>query len=228
MKLAQARRHALSLEATAEAPHHDYASFRVRGKIFATVPPDGEHLHVFVPPDERDRALALYPGCMTRLSWGQKVLGLRIHLPQAPAPAVNALLDAAYAARVAKDAPPPRHRPTPAAADAHAPYLATLPPDRRAPIMQVQAVVEAAVPGAERCIAYRMPAYRRGKVFFYVAAFKKHLGIYPPVSDDAALVAELQPWRGPKGNLSFAFDSPLPLALIGRVAAALAAQYAAD
>jgi hypothetical protein len=33
-------------------------------------------------------------------------------------------------------------------------------------------------------------------------------------------------WHGPRGNLSFAFDSPLPLALIGRVAAALAAPYA--
>jgi hypothetical protein len=46
------------------------------------------------------------------------------------------------------------------------------------------------------------------------------------VSDDAALVAELQRWRGPKGNLRFPLAEPLPLALIGRVAAALAAQYA--
>lgn len=227
MKLAQVRRHALALEATAEAPHHDFSSFRVRGKIFATVPPDGEHLHVFVPSDERDRALALYPECMAPLHWGQKVLGLRIHLPQAPAPAVKALLAAAYAARVAKDAAPPRRRIAVAAADAHATYLATLPADRRALIEQVRRVVEAAVPGAERCIAYRMPAYRRGEVFFYVAVFKKHLGIYPPVSADAALVAELQPWRGPKGNLSFALDTPLPLALIRRVAVALATQYAA-
>jgi hypothetical protein len=33
-------------------------------------------------------------------------------------------------------------------------------------------------------------------------------------------------WRSPRGNLSFAFDSALPLARIGRVAAALAAPYA--
>lgn len=226
MKLAHARRHALSLEATSEAPHHDFSSFRVRGKIFATVPPDGEHLHVFVPQDERDRAQVLHPDCMSPLTWGRKVLGLRVHLPHAPLPAVKALLDAAYAARVAKDAPLPRRRPVAAFADPHADYLATLPPDRQQLLRQVQATVEAAVPGAERGFSYRMPAYRRGKVFFYFAAFKKHLGIYPPVSDDATLVAELQPWRGPKGNLSFALDQPLPLALIGRVAAALAAQYA--
>jgi hypothetical protein len=70
------------------------------------VPPGGEHLHVFVPQDERDRALALYPGCMQKLLWGAKVLGLRIHLPAAPAQAVKGLLDTAHATR----APRPKRR----------------------------------------------------------------------------------------------------------------------
>lgn len=48
MTLAQVRRLALALPEAAEAPHFDYASFRVRKKIFATAPPDGMHLHVFV------------------------------------------------------------------------------------------------------------------------------------------------------------------------------------
>jgi uncharacterized protein YdhG (YjbR/CyaY superfamily) len=225
MKLEQVRRQALALDAATEAPHHDHGSFRVRGKIFATVPPDGEHLHVFVPQDERDRALVLHPHCMEKLTWGCKVLGLRIHLPKAPPQSVKSLLAAAHAARVAKDAPAPRRPPARHEAT-HEAYFAALPPASRRLLVQVQAAVEAAVPGAQRCIGYRMPAYRRDKVFFYFAAFKQHIGIYPPVVDDAALVAELQPWRGPKGNLSFPLTQPLPLALIGRVAAALAAQYA--
>lgn len=126
-------------------------------------------------------------------------------------------------ARRPPQAPPPR--PPAHAAATHEACLAALPPDSRCLLEQVQAAVEAAVPDAERCVGYQMPAYRRGKVFFYFAAFKKHIGIYPPVRDDASLIAELQPYRGPKGNLSFALDQPLPLALIGRVAAALAAQY---
>lgn len=218
------RRHALALAAATEAPHHDHASFRVRGRIFATVPPDGEHLHVFVSQDQRDRALSLHPHCMERLLWGGKLVGLRIHLPKAPLQAVKGLLDAAHAARVAKDAPARRRLPAGPGAT-HEAYFATQPPALRRLLAQVQSAVVAAVPGAEPCIAYRMPAYRRGKVFFYFAAFKKHLGIYPPVTDDAGLVAELQTWRGPKGNLSFPLAEPLPLALIGRVAAALAAQY---
>ena len=109
-RLAHVRRHALSLEAVTEAPHHDFSSFRVRGKIFVTVPPDGEHLHVFVPDDAREQALALYPDCMQKLWWGSKVLGLRIHLAGAPYAAVKQLVDAAYAARVARDAGPPQRR----------------------------------------------------------------------------------------------------------------------
>jgi uncharacterized protein YdhG (YjbR/CyaY superfamily) len=109
--------------------------------------------------------------------------------------------------------------------DTHDDYLETVPPAVRPMLEAIQATVESLVPGAIRCIGYRMPAYRKGRVFLYFAAFKRHIGIYPPVTDDAALIAELAPFRGNKGNLSFPLDRPLPLALIGRVAVALARQY---
>lgn len=108
----------------------------------------------------------------------------------------------------------------------HDDYLATCTPEARDRLVAIRAEAERRVPGSERCIAYKMPALRRGRVFLYFAAFRNHIGIYPPVTAPAALVADLAPWRGPKGNLSFALDQPLPLALIGRVAEALAAQYA--
>lgn len=107
LKIDDVRQLALSLPETTEEPHHHYGSFRVRGKIFVTVPPDGEHLHVFVPDEARDRALAVHPDCMQKLCWGHKVLGLRIRLAGAPYGAVKQLVDMAYAARVAKDARPP-------------------------------------------------------------------------------------------------------------------------
>ena len=62
--------------------------------------------------------------------------------------------------------------------------------------------------------------------FFYFAAFKKHIGIYPPVTQDAQLIQELAPYRGEKGNLSFPLGEPLPIDLIGRVAVALSREYA--
>jgi uncharacterized protein YdhG (YjbR/CyaY superfamily) len=106
----------------------------------------------------------------------------------------------------------------------HEDYFATIAPDVRLLMEQIQAEIERVVPDAERCISYQMPAFRKGKVFLYFAAFNKHIGVYPPV-DGPTLVAELTPYRGPKGNLIFPLSQPLPIDLIGRCAAALAAQY---
>ena len=54
MKLADVRRFALGLPDVTEEPHHEYSSFRMRGKIFVTVPPHGEHIHVFIDEASRE------------------------------------------------------------------------------------------------------------------------------------------------------------------------------
>ena len=110
----------------------------------------------------------------------------------------------------------------------HEEYIATMPEGVGEILRKVQALVEAALPRARRCIGYGMPAYRDGKIFFYFAGFKKHLGIYPPVTRDPRLIAELAPYRNEKGNLAFPFAEPIPYELIGRVAVALSRQYAGD
>jgi uncharacterized protein YdhG (YjbR/CyaY superfamily) len=97
-------------------------------------------------------------------------------------------------------------------------------PAVRLRLEQIANEVQRRLPSAEPCISYRMPAYRLGRVFFYFAAFKKHIGIYPPVDGPEDLVAALRPYRGPKGNLSFPHDEPLPMDLIGRVIDRLAEQ----
>jgi hypothetical protein len=96
----------MSLEAVTEEPHHDYSSFRVRGKIFVTVPPAEEVIHVFVGEEDRELALALYPNFIEKLLWGGKVVGLRIALASANSSAVKSLVSKAYEARVRKDAGP--------------------------------------------------------------------------------------------------------------------------
>lgn len=108
----------------------------------------------------------------------------------------------------------------------HEEYFATVTPEVRRSLQSIQATVETLVPGASRCISYNIPAFKQGRVFFYFAAFKKHIGIYPPVTRDAHLIRELAPYRGEKGNLSFPHSEPLPIELIGRVALALAREYA--
>jgi hypothetical protein len=102
MKLEQARQFALSLPEATEEPHFDYTSFRIRGKIFATAPPDGAHLHVFVEEEQRETALAMHPSVCEKLSWGAKVVGLRVALVKAPPAFVHELLRAAWQRKAPK------------------------------------------------------------------------------------------------------------------------------
>lgn len=113
VKLSAIRLHALSREAVTEEPHHTYSSFRVRGKIFVTIPQEETHLHVFVGEEDREQALAMYPDAVEKLFWGSKVLGLRVDLAKATPSVVKALVDKAYETRARKDAGPPRRRRSP-------------------------------------------------------------------------------------------------------------------
>ena len=91
-----ARRFALSLPGATEEPHFDSSSFRVRGKIFATVPPGGEHLHVFVDEGEIHAAVAEDPAAFEPLLWGQRLRGLRVLLAAAAQDRVAELLEEAW------------------------------------------------------------------------------------------------------------------------------------
>jgi uncharacterized protein YdhG (YjbR/CyaY superfamily) len=111
----------------------------------------------------------------------------------------------------------------------HDEYFAQQPAEVRSRLEQIQRAVEAKVPGATRTISYNMPAFKKNeRTFLYFAAFKNHIGIYPPVTDDRDLIRETEALRGPKGNLSFPHTTALPLPLIGKIAAALSSQYSAN
>src|SRR5215470_8210010 len=102
MNVTQVRRYALSLPHATEEPHFEYSSFRVNGKIFVTVPPDGRHIHVFVDDEERERTLAVHSKFVEKLLWGGKVRGLRVSLSKAPPGVVNDLIRAAWARKAPK------------------------------------------------------------------------------------------------------------------------------
>jgi hypothetical protein len=97
--LAQARGFALSLPGATEEPHFDMASFRVRGKIFATVPPDGTRLHVFVDEAEVEACVAEEPGAFQPLLWGKRV---RVVLAAASDDRVRELLAEAWRRKAPK------------------------------------------------------------------------------------------------------------------------------
>jgi uncharacterized protein YdhG (YjbR/CyaY superfamily) len=96
-------------------------------------------------------------------------------------------------------------------------YIATFPKQVRTLLSKVRGTIRAAAPNASEVISYRMPAYRQNGMLVYFAGFKSHIGLYPPVRGDAALQKAAAKYAGPKGNLRFPYDEPLPLALIGRI-----------
>jgi hypothetical protein len=110
MKPADVRTYALSLEAVTEAPHYAYSSFRVCDRIFATLPPEETHLHLFLGEEDREQALVMYPAFAEKLFWGSKVMGLRLDLARAPPAVVKVLVVKAHETRMRKDARPPRTR----------------------------------------------------------------------------------------------------------------------
>ena len=94
--LEQARRFALSLPEATEEPHFDMSSFRVRGKIFATVPPDEAHVHVFVDEQEIAASVAENPAAFEPLRWGDRIRGLRIELGPAAEGRVQELIEESW------------------------------------------------------------------------------------------------------------------------------------
>jgi uncharacterized protein YdhG (YjbR/CyaY superfamily) len=97
-------------------------------------------------------------------------------------------------------------------------YIARFPPNVRSILKKIRLTVRKASPAADELISYRMPAFRQRRILLYFAAFKDHIGVFPPVRGDASLDKALARFRGPKGNLRFPMSQPIPFPLIGRIA----------
>ena len=96
-------------------------------------------------------------------------------------------------------------------------YIAASSPEAQPALRRIREIVRAAAPDAKEIISYRMPAFRGRGILVYFAAFKHHIGLFPPVKGDAGLDDALARYRGPKGNLRFPLDESLPDDLIERI-----------
>ena len=96
-------------------------------------------------------------------------------------------------------------------------YVSGFAPEVRLILERIRSAIRRAAPGAREMISYQIPAFRQNGVLVYFAAFKKHIGFYPPVRGDAALEKAVGRYAGEKGNLRFPLDEPIPYALIARI-----------
>jgi uncharacterized protein YdhG (YjbR/CyaY superfamily) len=96
-------------------------------------------------------------------------------------------------------------------------YIGSFPPEVRAILEKIRLTIADAAPGAQETISYGMPTFRLDGVLLHFAAFKKHIGFYPPVRGDARLEQSISIYAGKKGNLQFPLDRPIPYGLIKRI-----------
>jgi uncharacterized protein YdhG (YjbR/CyaY superfamily) len=126
-------------------------------------------------------------------------------------------------ARIGTGTPP---RTTPRTIDE---YIAVQPAATQIVLERVRRAIGKAVPDAEECISYQIPAFKlHGRVLLYFAGWKEHYSVYP--ASDAMVAAfpdELERYRVSKGTLRFSLSESVPVMLIERVAKFRATELAA-
>jgi uncharacterized protein YdhG (YjbR/CyaY superfamily) len=107
-------------------------------------------------------------------------------------------------------------------------YIAAQPPEVQAILEGLRRTIRDVVPGVEEKISYAMPTFvLDGLPLVHVAAWKKHIGIYPLPELEGPLAAEVAPYRGAKDALQLPLRGPIPYGLVGRVVAVLVERRAA-
>jgi uncharacterized protein YdhG (YjbR/CyaY superfamily) len=107
-------------------------------------------------------------------------------------------------------------------------YLGTLPDDQRAALERLRKIIHAALPYAEECIAYQLPAFRDGSVIVAYGATHKHCALYimsPAIVK--AFADQLKRYNASGGTIRFQPDKPLSAALVRRLLKARMAEIEA-
>jgi uncharacterized protein YdhG (YjbR/CyaY superfamily) len=96
-------------------------------------------------------------------------------------------------------------------------YIADFPAEIQSVLEKIRSTIRKAAPDAEEKIGYQMPTFTLSGNLVHFAAFKKHIGLFPPVKGDEKLQIDIAPYKGAKGNLQFPLDKPIPYTLISRI-----------
>jgi len=117
---------------------------------------------------------------------------------------------------------PLRRAPAPKTVDE---YMARVPPKFRATLQRLRETIQAAAPGAEEVISYRMPAFRQNGMLVYFAAFDEHCSFFVGSSKvRRQFSAESKPFVAGKGTLRFTPERPLPAGLVTHIVKARVAE----
>jgi len=96
-------------------------------------------------------------------------------------------------------------------------YIAGFPQDVQAILEKIRRTIRKAAPDAEETIKYQMPTFTLKGNLVHFAAFKKHIGFYPPATGNEKFKNELSVYEGAKGSMKFPLDKPIPFDLISKI-----------
>ncbi len=102
-------------------------------------------------------------------------------------------------------------------------YIAGYPPKVRALMKTIRAIVQKALPDGEERMSYGIAGYFRDGAVAYFAAFKNHIGFFPPTNDPKLKKAAAK-YAGARGNLKFPLSTLPPYELIAKLVKARAAE----
>lgn len=99
-------------------------------------------------------------------------------------------------------------------------YLELFEGDAKVKLIELRAIIRAAVPDAQEVISYAIPAYKYHGWLVYFSGYAKHVSMsFPPRSIMQAFEKELGPYKSSKSTVQFPLGQPLPKELIRKMLA---------
>ncbi len=97
-------------------------------------------------------------------------------------------------------------------------HIAQAPPQARAALEELRALIRAIAPDATETISYGIPTFDlAGAHLVHFAGYARHIGFYPGPDGIAAFEGELEPYKRAKGSVQFPLARPLPTDLVRRM-----------
>lgn len=99
-------------------------------------------------------------------------------------------------------------------------YMAEFPPETRAALEEVRALIRASAPEATETMSYAIPTFDLGgRHLVHFAGYARHIGFYPGADGIVAFQEEHAAYRHARGSVQFPLKRPLPADLIRRIVA---------
>ncbi len=96
-------------------------------------------------------------------------------------------------------------------------YIAHFEGDVHERLITLRALVLEEIPEVTQHISFDMIGFKWHGYLFHMAAFQKHMGLYPGAETIQALRSEFEGYKTEKGTIQFPHNKPLPLDLIRRI-----------